>query len=416
MIFKIAKPENHMSCGDLFFSLPSAEAESAEYEKIAERCRAAAKAEFGDNPIISERLEKELELLRRTESAFKVSVLCEIAALSRELGYPVCLCGEENGLLIMYLLGVSGVHPGQYGGRATPTDLVLAKARAGKSVSFELRVSERVREDIQRRLDEEFSGYDGKEGLYTRISLPGYDLLDQIGKVALNSGFDWSGIDLDDPELERAVITDICEQGLGWNAEDAQDVTDCARLYAYSLYKSKTVKDREHFDRVVHFVFRDDVFCALKTLGFKAPEAHRMSRLWSNGEKKEDELALLALRKAPAELVAAYRDLGFLRPEADCAARVNLLKMLRFYEIKCPAFFRKNESGDTTLRDPERIAPFLAEFAELWKKEPYMRFGQLVNVLQQMIRHTDDTFYTEDDVMLDAIRKEKARLDKRGKA
>lgn len=414
MIFKIAKPESHLSCGDLFFSLPNAETESVEYEKIAERCRAAAKAEFGDDLYISERLEKELELIRRTESAFKVSVLCEIAALSRKIGYPVCFCGEENGLLIMYLLGVSGVHPGQYGGRATPTELVLAKARAGKSVSFELRVADPVREHIQRRLDSVFGACKGNNDRYEHISLPEYSLLDKIGDLSKKTGFYYGCIPLDDPALSKAVLSGIYVK---WSEEDVEriDPADAARLYGYSICSSEKRKNVSRFESVKKYVFRDDVFRILNQLGYEKTEAHRMSRLWSNEEKKEDVLALLVLRKEPAELVAAYRDLGFLWSEADCIARVNLLKMLKFYEIKYPEYLRENERSDKKMRDPERIAPFLAEFEELWKKKPDMRFGQLVNVLQQMIRHTDDTFYTEDDEMLDAIRKEKARLNKREK-
>ena len=72
-----------------------------------------------------------------------------------------------------------------------------------------------------------------------------------------------------------------------------------------------------------------------------------MSRLWSNEEKKEEVLALLSLHKAPAEFVEAYRTLGFIWSEADCVARVNLLKMLRFYEIKYPEYLRENEAEVT---------------------------------------------------------------------
>ena len=412
MIFKIAKPENHMSCGDLFFSLPRPEEEAAEYEKIADRCRAAAKAEFGDDPIISERLENELELIRRTQSAFKVSVLCEVAALSRELGYPGCLCGEENGLLMMYLLGVSGVHPRQYGGGATTTELVLAKSSEGKPVSFELRIADPVREQMQSRLDSVFAAYKGNDDLYEHISLPEYSLLDKIGDLSKKTGFYYGCIPLDDPALSKAVLSGI---SVKWSEEDVErvDPADAARLYGYSICTSEKRKNVSRFESVKKYVFRDDVFRILNQLGYEKNEAHRMSRLWSNEEKKEDVLALLSLRKAPAEFVEAYRTLGFIWSEADCVARVNLLKMLRFYEIKYPECLRENERSDTKMRDPERIAPFLAEFEEIWKKEPYMRFGQLVNVLQNMIRHSDDTFYTEDDEMLDAIRKEKARLDKR---
>ncbi len=57
------------------------------------------------------------------------------------------------------------------------------------------------------------------------------------------------------------------------------------------------------------------------------------------------------------------------------------------------------------MRDPNRIAPFLKEFEELWKKHPDTRFGQLVMILQGKLGTLPDPFYTEDDEMLEAIRK-----------
>ena len=56
------------------------------------------------------------------------------------------------------------------------------------------------------------------------------------------------------------------------------------------------------------------------------------------------------------------------------------------------------------MRNPYRIDPFLAEFAELWKKNPDLRFGQLVSNLQCTVSSNPDPFYTEDDIMLNAIR------------
>ena len=65
------------------------------------------------------------------------------------------------------------------------------------------------------------------------------------------------------------------------------------------------------------------------------------------------------------------------------------------------------------MRGIERIAPFLAEFEKLWKKEPYMRFGQLVMALQSRIAPDRDPFYTEDDVMLGAIREMSTEISNR---
>lgn len=57
------------------------------------------------------------------------------------------------------------------------------------------------------------------------------------------------------------------------------------------------------------------------------------------------------------------------------------------------------------MRDKAHIVSFILEFTALWKKYPDLRFGQLVMNLQATISKNLDPFYTEDDVMLQAIRK-----------
>jgi hypothetical protein len=57
------------------------------------------------------------------------------------------------------------------------------------------------------------------------------------------------------------------------------------------------------------------------------------------------------------------------------------------------------------MRDKAAIVSFILEFTALWKKYPNLRFGQLVMNLQATISDNPDPFYTEDDIMLQAIRK-----------
>ena len=56
-------------------------------------------------------------------------------------------------------------------------------------------------------------------------------------------------------------------------------------------------------------------------------------------------------------------------------------------------------------RDEKRIEPFLEEFKELWSMYPDLRFGQLISSLSSRI--DKDSFYAEDDVWLEALRKMK---------
>lgn len=53
------------------------------------------------------------------------------------------------------------------------------------------------------------------------------------------------------------------------------------------------------------------------------------------------------------------------------------------------------------MRDPDRIDPFLAEFAKVWKRNPDMRFGQLFMNLSREGHDFADTWEWENDVWLD---------------
>ena len=63
------------------------------------------------------------------------------------------------------------------------------------------------------------------------------------------------------------------------------------------------------------------------------------------------------------------------------------------------------------MRDPARIYPFLAKFAELWLTQPDLRFGQIVNNLQ--CETGNDLFYIEDDRYLEELEGMFKRIDKK---
>ncbi|MBE6764119.1 MAG: hypothetical protein E7553_07230 [Ruminococcaceae bacterium] len=63
------------------------------------------------------------------------------------------------------------------------------------------------------------------------------------------------------------------------------------------------------------------------------------------------------------------------------------------------------------MRDPARIKPFLEEFEALWAKNPDIRFGQLVVILQGQLGGTLDPFYTEDDELLAVLRRLNGNTD-----
>lgn len=55
------------------------------------------------------------------------------------------------------------------------------------------------------------------------------------------------------------------------------------------------------------------------------------------------------------------------------------------------------------MRDPERIKPVLAVIAQLWRKSPDMRLGQLMDYIKGEL--SADFFYIEDEDLCKFIRK-----------
>ena len=105
MRFVIAKPQNKMSNGDLFYTVPKDLVNCKEFEQIIASCRNRAKLEL--NNQIRKKLENEIKSIINTHNESEICIIKAITDYSRELGYPVTLFGEEAGTVIMYLIGAS---------------------------------------------------------------------------------------------------------------------------------------------------------------------------------------------------------------------------------------------------------------------------------------------------------------------
>ncbi|MEE1264397.1 hypothetical protein [Ruminococcus sp.] len=79
-----------------------------------------------ENDAILNQMEEELHIIDKTDMSTAVLILKEISELSNEMGYPTTLLGSENGLISLYLLGISGIHPWQYNYSTIPSNLYLA--------------------------------------------------------------------------------------------------------------------------------------------------------------------------------------------------------------------------------------------------------------------------------------------------
>ena len=54
------------------------------------------------------------------------------------------------------------------------------------------------------------------------------------------------------------------------------------------------------------------------------------------------------------------------------------------------------------MRDPNRIAHLLVLLGRLWKRNPDLRFAQIIEILKSKL-WTDDMFYVEDDDLIELL-------------
>ena len=54
------------------------------------------------------------------------------------------------------------------------------------------------------------------------------------------------------------------------------------------------------------------------------------------------------------------------------------------------------------MRDPNRIAHLLVLLGRLWKRNPDLRFAQIIELLKSEL-WTDDMFYVEDDDLIELL-------------
>lgn len=349
MRFTIAKPADYMSFGDLFYTKPFYQENREPFRRLAELCRQRADEEFPpdsdhpENRSIIRQIERELNMIEKTDHAITVLILKEIADLSRDMGYPTTLLGQESGLIILYLLGISDIHPRQYRYSTIPSDLYLAVASYHCRLSFTLAIAEPVRGKIQSRLYQKFGETRTLDHVYHKIELPDCEWLEKIVDAAKETGIDYHSIDLEDPDLLKTVCDDICHNDLKIERYFAYPETslDLARVFAYAVCDSET---KERFDSVKDYVFRDDIFKALSETDLHPQKVAALARNWSTGEKKIKDIELMKRYGVPEEVIGVYRELGNQWPAASCLARVNSMLMVKFYENRLKKRFESAKS------------------------------------------------------------------------
>ena len=344
MSFKISKPENHMSGGDLFYSRPRSVENEGLFEQLYQMCREKADEVFPNyrndpkQKKLMQTAANELVMIEATNSAFAVLIMKEIADLSREMGYPTQLLGSDSGLVIFRLLGITIVDPCQFSDLAISSKMFCEEAFDGfykgsqrDGLTFTMAIAEPVRKKIQQRLDQRFCHVSMLDHTYSLIHLPGFEVLEKIGNYVEKTGVAYHEINLEDPALLKAVCEEICkgEPKVKQNFDDPKSSRELAKVLAYALCDSET-KDR--FDAVKDYVFRDELYGTLRKNSFYPRDAIRLAHNQSMGEKKAEDIETLRRYKLSPEQIEAYRELGNQWSAAACLTRVNVMLMIKYYE------------------------------------------------------------------------------------
>ena len=337
MRFVIAKPEDKMSMGDLFYSVPAKGENDKAFDELVQICLRRADREFPRHPDYTERngmipqFEKELGMIQDCGYAIDFLVMHEIASLSKKLGYPTAMFGMEGGLIVSFLLGISNIHPAQTGYSTIPSDIAIETAWSDCSFDFTMAIAKPIRKRIQHRLDQRFGMVDDRIVSYSRIRLPQFHTLETIGELAAASGVSFADVDIENQKLIKSVYNDICH--LRFQREQycsiPKSTLELARIYAYTCCSSESEND---FSAVKDFVFRDDIYKELvRNDDLPIGEINGLSYNCSMGCKKAKDIKILIGYGVGERMISAYRKLHNQWYAAECLARVNMMLLIKYY-------------------------------------------------------------------------------------
>ena len=252
------------------------------------------------------RLDLELSLMRRTETAIPFLILKTVKETSEQLGCPIMPGGAISGSVIAWLLGISDIDPRN---AITGLDLIWPSKRGTiRRPDFDVWIAEEAREEIVRALDRELSGYsdNGKE-LHYRIAMPEMAACSKLGRLRREGGvMPPESVYTDRGLLRRTLLAYLRKELTGggewWSEEQRKGV---AAL-------EKDLANRSEID----------LNTAARIFGCMVGNIH--------GEIDLQSPTFYALRdELPRDSGSAYLDLW---PKVACLARIRILTALQWYK------------------------------------------------------------------------------------
>lgn len=330
MNIKIISAGKNTNYCKLSFTCPTEEEIKNIEQQIIKLCRGKAGELYGMNFIVG-RLETELQLMKKTGTAFHFALIKEITDLSREEGYPVMIQGALSGSVIAYLLGISYINPMKAHYRCSDSictfcfdtkistsgfgidmpDKICQKSEGeikkyGFNIPFEivwgsfynpqipdfsLSIAAPIRHLIKKRLNAKFGAVNSYKKIYKEIIIADSKICENIGIIAKKTGvFPTSEQYKKDVYIEvlkyiakdsNEMLAEFIEnksisekeyaRGRAFT-EEIETITECdfktlTRIYAYLNGSFTHKKSLENIYKPDFFVSKDEFFEVLTSYG-----------------------------------------------------------------------------------------------------------------------------------------------------
>lgn len=387
MIFKITTANNSTTnnlSSDLFFTAPTWENEDLAAENIAKICRERAGEIYGTMHSVADRLDFELSMMEKTETAFYFLVLKEISDFSKEKGYPTLASGSLAGSLISFLLGITNTNPlpahyrcdsdcyrclqkgdgCRYGidmpdnycatcGKLMIKDgFDLSAITAWSSFAnpqapdFSLRIAPSIRPLLQKRLEEKLGYADSDLTMYRHIELSDSTVCEDIGKLAAITGKTPVNQQYSN-ETYILILKELASENEDLS-DELESITACdfntlVKIYGYVIGSFKGVKTLKNLDEPDFFVLRDDLTERLAYYGIPIDLANKIAKTGIySGEKNllnNKIIEIMDNYNVPVSIKEYFDKVGGLWSISSCISRLQLMCTLAWYKIKFPNEF-----------------------------------------------------------------------------
>lgn len=373
MLLRIEATIRFPSVGHIYYEVPDKSVVDNAQQMIAELCHQKLHGLYGDSDLGQERLNRELNNMAETGTAFRYLLLKDIIDRSRTENAPVF--SYDPGSLILFLLGATPVNPlpphyrcGNCGhveevsgikdgydlppkpcpvcgkdldrdGHNCSDDLYWSGFRKRKHrPSLAVHITDSVLQDLEKVLNSKCSRLPSFEGVYQDIELEVSEACGKISQLSRMTGTAYQSCDVYDKAIWRDIARDSLEavgegscnlpEGLSCTLDSSEDtIYDLVRAWAFCR---GTFTDGS----APVYVMRDEIEAALRETGLSDNEAAFLAHRTAMG--KED-----ALIKVPPHIRDSMRSIIHVWSKASCISRMLCSYYLRWYEKHYPAAYKE---------------------------------------------------------------------------